>query len=175
MSSIDCALLGFLINQPLSAYDLAKYIQKYELGDLVKLSTPAVYKNLKNLVKKKFLDVRGIKQGENPEKRIYTVNAQGREYFYTLLESYTGDKIKYQFDFNSIIVNLDKLPKPRRQKYLAQLKTQIMKSREETFLHLQEWRNQSPMADILISQVTLVNDALMVWITAMEKQVVGLK
>jgi len=174
LSSIDLVLLGFLAKKPSSAYDLAKHLTRYDLGGFVRLSTPAVYKNLKNLEQKGFLSSEEIRTGEMPEKTVYSVNQTGREYFYSLAEELTRERVRYQFDFNSVILNLDKLPKSRREQYLQKLKIQITDSRKEMEETLVEWKNVSPMAEVLLQQVTLVNEALLKWIAGVEKKMESL-
>jgi DNA-binding PadR family transcriptional regulator len=164
VSSIDLVLLGLLARQERSAYDLAREIERYDLGGVVRLSIPAIYKNVKHLEERHFLESRETRQGEMPEKTIYSLTAQGRERFFTLMEKYAAEKVRYRFDFNSVILNLDSVPKNRREKLLRRLKQQLTAGREELAMSLKAWKEKSSTADLMLGQVELVSRALGEWI-----------
>ena len=63
MSSIDLVLLGLLSRQEKSAYDLAKEIEQYELDSMIRLSIPAIYKNVKQMEGRGFLEHRETRRG----------------------------------------------------------------------------------------------------------------
>ncbi|MBN1798323.1 MAG: PadR family transcriptional regulator [Spirochaetales bacterium] len=164
MSAIDLTLLGLVITQPISAYDLAKFVEQHELKDLVRLSIPAIYKNLKKLEQEGFLSSALEKHGEMPEKTVYTITESGRQLFYVLMDKYADEKIKYHFEFNPVIVNLDKLPKPKGKQLVIKLKTRLEKRKQDIKKHEQIWRTIGKTGAVLLSQAQHINDALLVWI-----------
>jgi DNA-binding PadR family transcriptional regulator len=170
VSSIDLVLLGMLTRHESSAYDLVRLIETYDLSGIVRLSTPSIYKNVKQLLERGYLSAREIRQGEMPEKTLYSVTDNGRDYFFQLMEKYAAEKIRYRFDFNSVIMNLDRVPRKRRERLLALLRERLQNSREETEVFLKAWRSQSPIAQLMINQIELVNQALLVWIDGVVKK-----
>ncbi|MCJ7501747.1 MAG: hypothetical protein MUP80_01635 [Acidobacteriia bacterium] len=102
--------------------------------------------------------------GEMPEKTVYTITKSGRQLFYVLMDKYTDEKIKYHFEFNPVIVNLDKLSKPKSQQLVIKLKTKLEKRKQDIKRDEQAWRTISKTGAVLLSQVQHVNDALLDWI-----------
>ena len=170
MSAINMVLLGLLINRQISAYDLAKYVETHDLQDIVRFSIPAIYKNLKKLEKQGYLLARSIKQGEMPEKTIYSIADTGKSYFYELMEKYTAQKIKYHFDFNSVVFNLDKLPREKSIELALRLKAQIQGGRQHIIKDLQHWQAISGIGNAVFKQVEMVNAALLQWIDVLLDQ-----
>jgi DNA-binding PadR family transcriptional regulator len=166
VSSIDLVLLGLLSRQEKSAYDLAREIEHYDLDSMIRLSIPAVYKNVKQLEGRGYLEHRETKRGEMPEKTLYTLTESGREYFFILMERYAAEKVRYRFDFNSVIINIDKVPRKRREKLLLRLKEQLAAGRRDTESSLRAWSEKSASADLMLRQVELVSRALREWIDA---------
>ncbi len=164
MSSIDLVLLGLLARQKRSAYDLAKEIEKYDLTGVVRLSIPAIYKNVKQLERRRFLERRETRRGELPEKTIYTLTALGRERFYLLMEKFAAEKVRYRFDFNPVILNLDGVPRKRREKLLRSLQERLSAGREELEASLEAWKEKSATAGLMRDQVEAVSRALSGWI-----------
>ncbi len=73
-STIDLMVLGLLKETPQNAYELVRLVENRELRRLLQISKPAVYKSCKRLFKAGFVDGELIREGEQPEKMVYTVN-----------------------------------------------------------------------------------------------------
>src|SRR3989339_437751 len=91
MSTIDLIILGILLNNPLNAFELTRFMDTHHIDKLVKISKPAVYKCCKRLFQAGFLDGETIREGEMPEKVIYSINEKGRERFYELMEHFSSN------------------------------------------------------------------------------------
>lgn len=170
VSSIDLVLLGLLAREKQSAYDLARHITRYDVGGVIRLSVPAIYKNVKNLFEHGYLNAREERKGEMPEKTIYSLTESGREYFFTLMEKYATERVRYRFDFNSVVMNLDRVPKKRRERLIGLMKEQLAASRRELASSLTAWKKKLPMAEAIQTQVELVNEALLSWINTIAKK-----
>jgi DNA-binding PadR family transcriptional regulator len=164
LSAINLTLLGLVIPAPISAYDLAKFVEQHELKDIVRLSIPAIYKNMKKLEKQGYLSSTSVKHGEMPEKTVYNVTENGKQLFYALMERYAEEKINYHFEFNPVIVNLDKLPKPKGRQLVVKLKAKLEKRSQDIKRDEKIWRTISKTGEVLFSQVQHVNNALLEWI-----------
>ena len=170
VSSIDLFLLGLLEREPQSPYDLAKKIATYELDGVVRLSIPAIYKNVKSLESQNYLQAKTARDGAYPPKTIYSLTPEGRKYFNSLMERYAADKVRYCFDFNSVVINIDMLAPSKRAKMIAQLKEQISQSGGELLNSLRALQRNMPTTAILCRQVELLNRALLTWLSSIEKQ-----
>ena len=64
MSPVNLLIMGLLMDRSLSAYDLAQIVETQIFGRLVKISSPAVYKNVKELSRGRLPG-----DGENKKRR----------------------------------------------------------------------------------------------------------
>lgn len=164
LSAINLVLLGFLIDESMSAYDLDKLIARDNIKEMVKISTPAVYKNLLKLNENGYLAAQIIKEGEMPEKTVYRVTDLGRQYFMELMYKYAGEKVKINFDLNALIINLNKIDKDKALRMLENIRNGFYFQQKT----LAEQLLSAQMAPItgraVIRQSQLVNQALINWI-----------
>ena len=129
MSSINLFILGFLKERSCNAYELASFIIDNNFNELLKISTPAVYKNLLKLAKNGFLNVENIKDSKMPERKIYSITSKGEEQYLKLIDQNFNKELKYYFDFNVSILNLSMVDKVNGLKYLENLKNQFEKKK----------------------------------------------
>jgi DNA-binding PadR family transcriptional regulator len=111
MSAIDLIILGQLLRGPKNAYEMKKMFDLTELNKWVKISIPALYKNLVKLHDRGYLDAKIVKKGEMPEKTIYYINQKGSDYFLTLMKHYSSEINYIYFDFAAFVFNLPLLEK----------------------------------------------------------------
>ena len=81
MSTVDLMLLGVLTKKPMNAYEMKKEMEIRNIQYWIKISSPSIYKNLVKLYKQGYIDGKTVRDGEMPEKTIYSINEKGREYF----------------------------------------------------------------------------------------------
>lgn len=160
-SAVDLVILGLLNNQPMSAYDLAKLQGIYEL---VKISKPAVYKNVHKLCERGHLEGRVSKSGNMPEKTVYTVTKAGQQHIQDLLEGSISHRVKFHFDFNGLILLIEQLPKSEAIRLLNGL----MQSLRENKRYLHEEAAQYSFlpfnVQALANQHIMLNDTLIKWL-----------
>ncbi|MBI5416953.1 PadR family transcriptional regulator [Candidatus Poribacteria bacterium] len=166
MSTVNLIILGLLQDKSMSAYEMAQIVDSWVMRKLLKISSPTVYKNLKALYKEKYLAAETVKEGEMPEKKIYSVTKTGRAYFIKLMEYYSSNLNDFYFDFNMFLVNLDKVDKPTGLKMLENLQKQINQARNWIVQHEQENKaNNIPFAGrMLVKQYRMVLSTLRDWI-----------
>lgn len=109
MSTVNIMLLGILMKKPLNAYEMKKKMESMNIRRWTKISTPAIYKNLVNLHRRGYLDAEIIRDGEMPEKTVYTVNEKGRKYFVSLMEHLVQNPGTVYIDFTAFVAHLNKL------------------------------------------------------------------
>ncbi|MFA5902351.1 MAG: PadR family transcriptional regulator [Desulfobacula sp.] len=165
MSTIDLIILGILLNNPLNAFELTRFMDTYHIGRLVKISKPAVYKCCKRLFQSGFLDGETVREGEMPEKVIYSVNEKGRGRFYELMEHFSSNLNPFYFEFNSFIYHLDKMPKHEALKMLENFKTQLSDIRKWVLLHEKEQSAKRSFASkSIVKQYRMMIVTLGIWI-----------
>lgn len=125
ISTVDLVLLGLVHDQPKSAYDIQKHIEYRNLSYWVKISTPSVYKRMIALEKNNYLEKELVRNGKNPEKAIYKITQKGLDYFDLMMEEFSKKNVQVLFDFNAVIVGLNKVSKNEALHYINNIKKNI--------------------------------------------------
>ncbi|MCH3916712.1 MAG: PadR family transcriptional regulator [Spirochaetia bacterium] len=151
MSAIDLMLLGSLIDHPMNAYELKKQMEIARVSNWVKISSPAVYKNLVQLAGRGYLDTKVVKEGEMPEKTIYSVNGKGQKHFQALMETYSQKPGFVYIDFTAFISNLHHLEKPVAEQMLHDLQGKLYVKLKYMELVLEQEGGKSNEAKAIIT------------------------
>lgn len=133
MSTIDLAILGMIIEEPKSAYDVQKDVDSHNYGKWARISTPAVYKNIAALNGKGFI-VKDDGLSAEKNKVIYRITEEGREHFEKLMEHYASQEVLFQLDINLVISNLNKIDREKAAELIGKIEENVsssMKDNEE--------------------------------------------
>ena len=109
MSIINLMLLGFLLEKPMNAYEIKKTVENRNLTWWIKGSSPSIYRNVHALATKGYLDGEVVREGEMPEKTIYTINEKGRQYFQELMWQYASTPPPVYLDFTAVLSHIGKV------------------------------------------------------------------
>ncbi len=165
MSTTDLIILGILLENPMNAYELTRFIDDKEVGRLIKISKPAVYKCCKRLFKAEYLDGETVREGEMPEKVIYSVNQKGRDRFYELMEHFSGSINPFYFEFNAFLYNIDKLENTKALEMLENLKDQLEQLKIWIIQHEKEVSSTIIFSNrAIIKQYRMMISTLVTWI-----------
>ena len=165
MSTIDLIILGILLENPMNAYELTRFIDNKQVGRLLKISTPAVYKCCKRLFKAQYLDGKTVREGEMPEKVIYSVNQKGQARFYNLMEHFSGNLNPFYFEFNCFLLNIDKIEKTKALEMLENLKARLQELKGWIIQHEKEVSSSIVFpARTIIKQYRMMVITLVTWI-----------
>lgn len=159
-STIDLILLGLIRNHPMSAYDLSKMQGIYEL---VKISTPAIYKNIRRLEHAGYLQFSMEKAGNNPEKKVYSITEKGEQQFQELLELCAVNPINYYFDFNVPLLFVNSIDKDSAEQIISTIKSQLQTRQKYLLNQIEKYKHLPFPVVSLARQHKKVNDALLEW------------
>ncbi|AKA67781.1 MULTISPECIES: PadR family transcriptional regulator [Clostridium] len=129
MSSINLIILGYLKNKEKSAYEMVKEFDVWNLTKWLKISNPSIYKNIIKLCENGYLNSRTVKEGEMPEKTLYSLNEKGNLYFNELMEESSKHIGNFYLDFNAFLANIENLPEEKRKEYLKNFKEKAAERR----------------------------------------------
>ncbi len=166
MSTIDLIILGILLDNPMNAFELTRLIDSKQIGRLVKISKPAIYKCCKRLYKAGYLDGKTVREGEMPEKVIYSVNKKGDSRFYELMEHFSGNMNPFYFEFNCFLWNIEKVEKTKALEMLTNLKDQLQVVKNWIIQHEKDAASVKSFAvRMIIKQYRMIISTLVTWIT----------
>lgn len=152
LSSINLIILGYLQNKEKSAYEMVKEFDVWNLTKWLKISNPSIYKNIIKLCDSGYLNSRTVKEGEMPEKTLYSMNEKGKSYFNELMEESSKDIGNVYLDFNAFLANIENLPEEKRKEYLKNFKNEAEERRVliELIYNQAKQRNEKSGSEFLI-------------------------
>ncbi len=165
MSAVDLVILGFVKKKPLSAYDLAKIIDRTEMARWLKLGLPTVYQNLRKMEGRGYLSAEEREGESAPPKTVYTITAKGEAHWRALMERYSSTPGGIFFDFNAFVVNVGLLDRPSRLVLLGNLRRHLAEQRDGVARSLERANaNGQSAGRPLMEQYERVYGVLVAWI-----------
>ena len=164
MSSVDLIILGFLKRRPMSAYEITRYIELKRMRKWIKIGSPTIYQNIKKLALKNYLSGKTIKEGEMPEKVIYSITETGKEYFLKLMNRFSTEPGKVYFDFNALIVNLGLVDKETALEMLQNLRMSFCDSRNDVDNDFAELQNIPSEGKAIMELYRMIFRDMIKWI-----------
>ena len=162
-SVIDLILLGQVISKPVSAYDLAHLLDKHNLTEMVRISKPAIYSNIRKLLERGYLEGRITKTRRRPEKRVCYPTDKGQARFQELMAHFAARPVRYHFDFNALIISVSQLPQEMGEPLLEQLRSGLEEQRRLLHGRLNAPGELSFTDRSVMRQQYLLNEALLKW------------
>lgn len=124
-------LLGLLMGQSQHGYQINEFIER-NLSTVTNMKKPTAYATLDKLNQKGYIDIQLEQEGNRPTRKVYSINENGRNYFYKLLleNLASAEKVNYQGDIGLMFI--DFLPK---EKTIPALEERLRKNKKliETF------------------------------------------
>lgn len=163
-STIELIILGILQEKSMSAYEVVQYMEVRQIERLVKISKPSVYKICKRLYKEEYLTGKIVREGENPEKIIYSVNKKGQTLFLDLMQYFSGNIQPFFFDFNCFLWNIEKLEKKQALEMLLSLKAEFKQWAHWIIVHEKEVQNAPFSVRMIVKQYRMTIHTMLDWI-----------
>ncbi|MBC3796696.1 PadR family transcriptional regulator [Acetobacterium tundrae] len=170
MSTVDLMLLGVLIQKPMNAYEMKKEMEFRNINNWVKISSPSVYKNLVKLYKSEYINGETVREGEMPEKTIYTINEKGRNYFMQLMHQYSENPGTVYVDFCAFIANLHYMDYETGLKMIAMLQDSLAYKCDNVNVQLERMEGVSFYATSIITLYSQMYTVFYNWLEDFKKQ-----
>ncbi|NIO28621.1 MAG: PadR family transcriptional regulator [Candidatus Latescibacteria bacterium] len=165
MSSVELIILGILLDRPLNPYELARQIDERSVSRILKISRPAVYKVCKRLARQGYLRGKAMREGELPEKTVYSVTPKGKKHFQRLMEHFSRAALPMYFEFNSFLFHIERIESGKAQEMLGNLQTELLELQEWVIAHQKEEAARWSFApEAIVEQYSMVISALVKWI-----------
>lgn len=105
-------VLGMLYETPQHGYQLSSMI-KGKMSQALSINASKIYYTLEKLEQAKLLTKEIDREGNRPERYVYSITEKGREKFYRLLESLLISEATTYFPADVGIIFLNRLPQER--------------------------------------------------------------
>lgn len=170
MSTIDLILLGSLYDSPKSAYDLQKQIEARNLSRWVKIGSFTAYKKVVQYEAKGYVTSKTVKNGNMPEKTIYSITSVGEKKFKELMKKFSLAETRVFLDFNAVIVNLSLLEKDEADECLTNIKNSIHNTKMQIKEQLPTHETIPVYGRTILEQQAMLLDGLEKWEEEFEQQ-----
>lgn len=170
MSTIDLIILGSLHQSPKSAYDLQKQIETRNLSRWVKIGSFTVYKKVVQYETKGYVVSEAVKNGNMPEKTLYTLTPKGEETFKNLMKKFSLTETRVFLDFNAVIVNLSLVDDDFADECIANIKNSIQNTKKQIMEQLPTHKDIPLFGRTILEQQFLLLETLEKWEEDFEKE-----
>lgn len=171
MSTIDLIILGSLYQSPKSAYDLQKQIEDRHLARWVKIGSYTVYKKVLQYEKKGFVFSETKKNGNMPEKTVYTLTPNGKTKFRELMSEFSAGETRIFLDFNAVIVNMSLLDETGFDACLSNIKDSIQKTKSQIQEQRSVHKEMSLWGQMILEQQYMLLETLEKWEKLFEQNI----
>ncbi len=175
MSTIDLIILGSLYQSPKSAYDLQKQIEARNLSRWIKIGSFTVYKKVVQYETKGYVVSETVKNGNMPEKTLYTITPKGKEIFKELMIKFSLAETRVFLDFNAVIVNLALVDENFADECIANMKASIQNTKMQITEQLPKHENIPFFGRTIMEQQFLLLETLEKWEENFEKELERLR
>lgn len=102
-------LLGLLMSQSQHGYQINEFIER-NLSAVTDMKKPTAYATLDKLSQNGYIDIQFEQEGNRPTRKVYSINDNGKKYFYELLlqNLSSAESVNYQGDIG--LMFMDFLP-----------------------------------------------------------------
>lgn len=170
MSAIDLAILGIILEKAQGAYDIQKDVEAHHFSRWTRISTPSVYRKVRELEEKGYLRSDRIRGERASEKAVYSITEAGRAYFGHLMELHALKEIPIQFDFNVVIANLGRLDRGDALRLIGRLRENIEASRRQCAAYASEYADIPLFGRTIFEQQWMLYEAILDWLDTFEGQ-----
>lgn len=99
LSKIHSLILGIIAEKPLNPYEITKLLDYIHIREWFPVAASSVYATIKTLNQKDYITGEGKKEGNMPEKTIYSITEAGKKELLASLKEYLGsidiDPVKF--------------------------------------------------------------------------------
>jgi DNA-binding PadR family transcriptional regulator len=127
MSKIGILILGLLKEKPLNPYQIIKVMDIIHISKWYPIGNSTVYATIKTLRKKSYIEGRVEKEGNMPEKTVYSITDEGKKVFQLNLLKYLGSTEISTIEFNLGCIFVCHIAKEKVLQILNEKKLELLK------------------------------------------------
>lgn len=90
LSHSSALILGIVAEKPINPYEVKKLLEKIEIKKWLPVAASSVYATIRDLSKKEYIAGEVMKEGNMPEKTLYSITERGKEVLHDTLVEFLG-------------------------------------------------------------------------------------
>lgn len=170
MSTIDLIILGSIYQSPKSAYDLQKQIETRNMSRWIKIGSFTVYKKVVQYEEKGYVVSEAVKNGNMPEKTLYTITPAGREAFKELMTKFSLAETRVFLDFNAVIVNMALTDENFADECIANIRNSIQNTKMQIMEQMPKHEDIPLFGRTIMEQQYMLLETLEKWEESFEEK-----
>ena len=91
LSKSSALLLGIIAETPINPYEIIKLMDYISVGNWLSFAPSSIYATIKTLQDKGYITGKNIKEGNMPEKTVYTITEAGQKQLNIAIEGFLGN------------------------------------------------------------------------------------
>lgn len=91
LSKASTLILGIIAETPINPYEITKLMDYISLKNWLSLAPSSIYATIKTLQDKGYITGKNIKEGNMPEKTVYTITESGAQQLNIAIEDFLGN------------------------------------------------------------------------------------
>lgn len=128
LSKPSVLILGIISEKAINPYELTKFLEYINIKNWFYIGESSIYSTIKTLQSKGYITGENIKEGNMPEKTVYSITPKGEIELISALEDFLGNTDLDFVKFNIAVILICHLPKDR---VLALLENKIVSLKEK--------------------------------------------
>lgn len=124
LSKAHTLILGIIAENPVNPYEITKLLDRIRVKDWFPMVDSSVYATIKALHKKKYIVGKTKKEGNMPEKTVYSATAEGVK---ALHEAITEYLTSMEFDMHKFNISVMFICHLQKEEALELLKNKLIK------------------------------------------------
>lgn len=113
LSKASTIILGMIVEKSINPYEIIKLLEFINIKNWYSVAASSVYATITSLLKKGLIVGKNIKDGNMPEKTVYSITEAGNVQLTETLEYYLGSVDFDPVQFNIAVILICHLPKER--------------------------------------------------------------
>ena len=146
-------MLGIMQQHPVNAYELIKMLSKLRLKDWYEIADSTVYATIKSLEKKEYIIGKIERDGNMPDKTIYSLTAAGNAALEDTLKSFLSH---FEYDLVPFMIAsffIESIGLENAQKCLQKRLSHLEKNKTGLLLQIEKLQNDSDIPHYVIGNV----------------------
>ena len=106
LSKVHTLILGIIAERPVNPYEITKLLERIRVKDWFPVATSSVYATIKALYSKKYIVGEAKKEGNMPEKTVYSISESGSKALHEAIIEYLGstELDMHKFDIGVMLI-----------------------------------------------------------------------
>lgn len=104
LSKSSTLILGIIAEKPINPYEITKLLEFISVKNWFSVATSSIYATIRTLQEKEYIIGENIKEGNMPEKTIYSITSKGAEQLSNAIEEFLGNTDLDFVKFNIAVI-----------------------------------------------------------------------